>query len=137
MGTAAGTVELWNPATGEQIGLPVVVGAAAVTSIAFDPSGTAVRDRGPWRGHGQGVGHRRAFSNRVSALSIDQGATASAALERGGDHLLAVDDAGHGFTWPTSLMAWERRACTVAGRNLSREEWSQLITGRPYTPVCP
>ena len=56
---------------------------------------------------------------------------------QGIDFLLAVDDAGTGFIWPTALSGWEHQACNVAGRNLSRREWSQLIIGHTYAPVCP
>jgi WD40 repeat protein len=136
VGTAAGTVELWNAVTGEQIGSPVVVGATAVTSIAFDPSGRRFVTAGLGDSTVK-LWFTATLQQQGSALSVDQGGTASAAFEPDGDHLLAVDDAGHGFTWPTSLTAWERRACTVAGRNLTRQEWSQLITARRYTSVCP
>ena len=136
VGTAAGTVELWNAVTGEQIGSPVVVGATAVTSIAFDSSGRRLVTAGLGESTVR-LWFTATLQQQGPALSIDQAATASAAFERDGNHLLAVDDAGHGFTWPTSVTAWERRACAVAGRNLTRQEWSQLIIGRPYTTVCP
>lgn len=32
--------------------------------------------------------------------------------------------------------AWEARACQVAGRALSGEEWTELFGDRPYTPAC-
>jgi hypothetical protein len=57
--------------------------------------------------------------------------------EPGGDALLVVDGHGTGFTWPTSLTAWEQHACTVAGRNLTRAEWTRYLPGQPYTRVCP
>jgi len=53
------------------------------------------------------------------------------------DLMLIVDDHGNAFGWPTSLAAWEHQACTVAGRNLTRQEWTRLITRTPYTTICP
>ena len=41
------------------------------------------------------------------------------------------------FTWPTSPAAWEHGACSVAGRNLTRAEWRELVGGSRYTTVCP
>ena len=35
---------------------------------------------------------------------------------------------------PTS---WERRACTIANRNLTRSEWQQYLPGVPYRKTCP
>jgi WD40 repeat protein len=135
-GTAAGTVELWNPATGNQIGLPLVAGGTSVTTIAFDPSG----QRFATAGIGDGT-VKLWFTTRLQqqgpVLSTDDGTTASAVFERDGNHLLAVDDAGNGFIWPTSVGAWEHQACSLAGRNLSRLEWSQQIIGHTYAPVCP
>ena len=43
-GTRAGIVQLWNPATGAQIGHPTPVAAAPVASIAFDPDERHLRD---------------------------------------------------------------------------------------------
>ena len=135
-GTAAGTGEFWNPTTGNQLGLPLVAGATAVANIAFDPSG----QRFVTAGLGDGtvkLWFTATLQQQGSVLSTDQGATATAAFEPDANHLIAVDDAGNGFRWPTSIAAWERQACGVAGRNLSRQEWSQRIIGHPYAPICP
>jgi WD40 repeat protein len=135
-GTAAGTVELWNPATGNQIGLPLVAGGTSVTTIAFDPSGQRFATAGLGDGTVK-LWFTSTLQHQGPVLSTAAGATASAVFERDGNHLLAVDDAGNGFIWPTSVGAWEHQACSLAGRNLSRLEWSQLIIGHTYAPVCP
>ncbi len=31
---------------------------------------------------------------------------------------------------------WLERACSVAGRGLTEEEWRTLFEDRPYDPVC-
>ena len=31
---------------------------------------------------------------------------------------------------------WLDRACTIAGRGLSEEEWRTLFDDKPYDPVC-
>jgi WD40 repeat protein len=38
--------------------------------------------------------------------------------------------------WPTSVEAWKKYACQVAGRDLSRAEWADLLPNRPYRRVC-
>jgi hypothetical protein len=48
-----------------------------------------------------------------------------------------IDDHGNGFTWPTSLAAWEQHACAVAARNLSRQEWARFVAEPRYATVCP
>jgi DNA-binding SARP family transcriptional activator/WD40 repeat protein len=135
-GTAAGTVEFWNLTTGNRIGSPLVAGATAIAGIAFDAGG----ERFVTSGLGDGtvkLWFTATLQQQGSVLSTDQGATASVVFERDVNRLVAVDDAGKGFTWPTSLDAWEDQACAVAGRNLTRREWSQLIIGRTYAPICP
>lgn len=37
---------------------------------------------------------------------------------------------------PTDLRAWVRFACQVAGRELTRAEWSDLLPERSYRPIC-
>jgi hypothetical protein len=29
-----------------------------------------------------------------------------------------------------------KKACEVAGRNLSRDEWQQFFADEPYRPIC-
>ena len=31
---------------------------------------------------------------------------------------------------------WRRRACEIAGRNLTGTEWSQYVGAEPYRPTC-
>jgi WD40 repeat protein len=134
-GTRGGIVQLWNPISGDPSRGPVGVAAGPVTSIAFDPTGQRFATTG-----GQD-GTVKLWSSTLqqegTALSTEQGAATTATFEPGGKGLLVVDDHGNGFTWPTSLPAWEQRACTVAGRNLTRAEWTRYLPGHPYTRVCP
>ena len=38
--------------------------------------------------------------------------------------------------WPTDTRTLKRSACQIAGRDLTREEWNQLLPNRPYRRVC-
>ena len=51
-----------------------------------------------------------------------------------GAYLFALTDAG--YRWDVRPASWEARACAVAGRPLTREEWAALLPGRPYAPAC-
>ena len=134
-GTRGGIAQLWNPISGDQVAGPVAVAAGPVTSIAFDPTGQRFATGGQ-------DGTVKLWSSPTlqqegAALTTEQGAATTAAFEPGGKGLLAVDDHGNGFTWPTSLAAWEQRSCAVAGRNLTRAEWARYLPGHPYRRVCP
>ena len=39
--------------------------------------------------------------------------------------------------WNVSIDTWADRACSIANRNLTCEEWRQYIADSPYQPVCP
>jgi hypothetical protein len=32
---------------------------------------------------------------------------------------------------------WQSVACSIAGRNLTQDEWKQYLPGRPYQRTCP
>ena len=135
-GTQGGIVQLWNPITGAAVAGPVAVAAGPVTSIAFDTTGQRFATTGGQDGTVK-LWSTSTLQQEGTALNTDQGATTSAAFEPGGAALLVVDNHGNGFTWPTSIAAWKQRACTVAGRNLTPQEWSRFVTGHPYAKVCP
>ena len=135
-GTLGGTVEMWDAATGKRLAPPLLADTAEVTDVAFDQSG----GRFVTTGHDDGtikLWFTAGLQQEGPRLPSDADSTAAAAFEPGGGGLVVVDDRGGAFTWPTSPAAWEHRACSVAGRNLTRAEWRELVGGPRYTTVCP
>ena len=114
----------------------MAVADGPVTSIAFDPTGQRFATTGGQDGTVK-LWSTSTLQQEGTTLNTEPDASTTAAFEPGGAALLVVDDHGNGFTWPTSIAAWEQRACTVAGRNLTRQEWSRFVTGHPYAKVCP
>ena len=53
-----------------------------------------------------------------------------------GRHLLETHDNGQAAVWDIDPESWERRACDVANRMLTPEEWEEVLPGRPYGPAC-
>jgi WD40 repeat protein len=53
-----------------------------------------------------------------------------------GNQLVAVYDNGTGLVWDVDPDHWKQRACSVASRSLSREEWEELLPERSYQPAC-
>ena len=135
-GTQEGTVEMWDPVTGKRLAQPLLADSYAIAGVAFDPTGQRFATTASQDGDVK-VWFTVSLEQEGPRLAADSGATAAAAFERGGDDLLAVDDDGGAFTWPMSLTAWEQRACSVAGRNLTRAEWAQFVAGPHYGSVCP
>lgn len=54
----------------------------------------------------------------------------------GPNRLAAVYDTGQAYLWDVRPSSWLRRACALAGRSLTRQEWADVLPGRDYKPVC-
>jgi hypothetical protein len=50
---------------------------------------------------------------------------------------LVITEPGSATVWPTDRPTLQRFACQVAGRNLTRDEWNDLLPTRPYRQLCP
>ena len=57
-------------------------------------------------------------------------------LSPDGRHLLETHGNGQGAVWDVDPESWERRACALANRTLTHEEWEEFLPGRPYEPAC-
>jgi hypothetical protein len=40
------------------------------------------------------------------------------------------------MVWDVDPASWARRACEIANRALTPEEWDEFLPGRPYEPAC-
>jgi DNA-binding SARP family transcriptional activator/WD40 repeat protein len=136
IGTASGTVQFWNPDTGKQTVPSLSVASSSVANVAFDPTGERFATTG-YRNGAVKLWSTATLKQEGTPLNTDQGATSTIAFGPGGRSVLAIDDRGNGFSWPTSLAAWQQHACAVAARNLTRTEWARFITGHRYGRVCP
>jgi WD40 repeat protein/DNA-binding SARP family transcriptional activator len=135
-GTWAGILQLWNPATGTPVGQPTKVAALPVSSIAFDPTGTILATGGG----GDGITKLwtlPALQRYGADFPGHPGMWVHAGYTPDGSRLIVVFADGGGVVWPASVTAWMRHACRVAGRNLTREEWSRFIGTRAYVKTCP
>ncbi|HEY4620803.1 MAG TPA: WD40 repeat domain-containing protein, partial [Gaiellaceae bacterium] len=57
-------------------------------------------------------------------------------LSSDGRHLLEIHANGKGAVWDVDPESWKRRACKLANRTLTHEEWDEFLPGRPYEPAC-
>ena len=71
-----------------------------------------------------------------SALTVDANQWTAASFTPDGRRLLALAVTGRGVAWPATQADWERHACAVAGRSLTRREWADAVPDQPYRPVC-
>jgi dipeptidyl aminopeptidase/acylaminoacyl peptidase len=52
------------------------------------------------------------------------------------DELVVLGGDGGGRRYPLDPAAWTARACEVAGRDLTREEWARYVPDRAYRATC-
>ena len=133
-GGASGLVKFWDTQTGKQLGGPLLASAGYLLSLAFDPTGRLLVTSGT-------DGTTRLWDVRSRApvgspLPVLDNISAEAAFTASGDNLVTVYANGRAFTYDLRPSSWEKRACAVAGRRLTRQEWAQYLPGRPYRLVC-
>ncbi|MGY1700691.1 nSTAND1 domain-containing NTPase [Geodermatophilus sp. SYSU D00766] len=60
----------------------------------------------------------------------------TALLPGNAGELVLVADDRPGTRYPLDPAVWLRAACDLAGRDLTRAEWSRYLPGRPWAPTC-
>ena len=130
----SGVVRLWDVASGRPL-LHFPAAAGAALSVGFDPSGELLVTSGT-------DGSTRLWDAATGRqFGVDfpgfDNVWSAATFTPDGSSLVVVYANGHAFVWPATWQAWAARACEVAGRQLTRDEWSAFIPDRPYEPACP
>jgi WD40 repeat protein len=134
-GTADGKIMLWDAHAGTPLGSPIVVGGAtgAINPISFSPDGRLL---------GASSGDKRTTlwdlrsrQRLGDTFPVEPGWFTIAYFAPGGEFV--VENPWHTAMWPTDLRTWIDFACQVAGRDLTRAEWADLLPNRPYQHVCP
>jgi WD40 repeat protein len=151
-GGQTGGVLLWDVTSHQPITLPLADVPGMANALSFSPDGSLLAS-------GSGAGSITLWDSLLLASGSEvgtitlwalAGATASPfgemtltnepieslAFSTDGASLTSVDAAG--VVWRVDLrpVSWRDRACTVANRNLTREEWAQYI-GDPASPTFP
>ena len=77
-----------------------------------------------------------ATRTQIGSPLVGESDNDGAAFSESGTVLQAYES-GALYTWNVSARALAAQACSVAGRNFTRSEWSQYLGNRPYSAVCP
>jgi len=108
-------------------------GAAWGPDRDYAPDGSQVAAVGP---HGVSLWDGRTGAYQASLpLPAGTGVVSIAYREDSAGLVIAASD---GRTWvaDTRTSTWTDRACRIAGRNLTRDEWEQFFPSRPYRATC-
>ena len=126
-GSVDGNVRVVDISTHKEIGAPLVGRAARIADLSLSPDGNLLVVNGRLI---YDLKTRRVLGDLVS----DFGAAGAAFVPNG--KTLAVLGDRELRVWKLDPASWTRRACAVAGRNLTRTEWRELMGDRAYHQTC-
>ena len=134
VGRPDGTVLLWNTAAGSPLGAPIAVGEGAVSAVALSPDGTmlaVVQDQG------RGVALVDVDSQQqIGTVAGRLGRTSAVRFSHDGARLAVGNIDGELRMFDAAGASWSTRLCRIAGREITDEEWTQLVGDFPRTTVC-
>ena len=124
--------QLWDVAKRRRIGPPLRGHEGVVFTSEFSPDGRTLATSGSdgsvilWdvesrRSLGKLPGHLGQISSRFTP---------------DGQRLFVLHELGAAQRWEVSPDAWSKHACRVAGRELTRAEWEELVPDQDYRRVC-
>ena len=144
-GGATGPVRVWR-VDDQQPAFPPLSGhTGPVTGVAFDPAGSFLATSSAFGGTrlwdpatGLAYGDELVGSARPLTGTIDLPFLGlRSAFSPDGKRLAVPGVNERGMLWDVDPAVWRERACAIAGRNLSREEWGlYLPSGTPYRATC-
>jgi WD40 repeat protein len=125
-------VRVWDVRTGELVRV-LDQGRALARTLDFSPDGRVLAVSG-WEpvaslwdvATGARIGPTLSAGN--GRAEID--------LSPDGLWLLLTHADGRGAVYDIDPESWAQRACTLANRTLTPEEWEEFLPGRPYDPAC-
>ena len=69
-------------------------------------------------------------------LMVQRNAFVAGVLNRDGSYLYALPTGTEGMRLALTPRRWRDLACAIAGRELARREWDEVLPDRPYREVC-
>jgi WD40 repeat protein len=82
--------------------------------------------------------HRQTLGSLLTGgTTTIAGYVLSVAFSRDGTTLASSSWGGLIGLWDLNVESWEQRACRIANRNLTVQEWTQYLGDEPYRRTCP
>jgi uncharacterized protein YjiK len=136
-GSADRTIILWDVATRQRLGQPLTGHTAGVWSVAFSPDGKTLAS-GSWDDTIilWDAATRQRLGQPLTGHTAD---VWGVAFSPEGKTLASGSDDNTIILWDVDLESWKARACYIANRNLTLEEWRRYINPdeSTYRATCP
>jgi WD40 repeat protein/DNA-binding SARP family transcriptional activator len=133
-GGTNGLVTLIDPAARRTVSTPLRGVDGPVLSLAFSPDGSRLVTSST-----DGTVQLWDVPTHQRLARVTPGAPGHwvfAWFDHDGATIVAADDRGGIWSTPAEPDEWERRACDIAGRNLTRDEWEELLPNHSYHATC-
>jgi WD40 repeat protein len=132
-GTQDGVVVLRRARDGSAMGAPFPAAGGPAYLIDFSPDGRLLAVSS--EDQAAAVWDLASRKRIGTAFPPDPASVPAARFTSNGN--LVVDNLSNTAVWPMELDSWIDSACQVAGRDLTPDEWRDLLPSRPYEHVCP
>jgi WD40 repeat protein len=135
VGVETGLVYTFDVASGKPLHEPARAHSSWVGQVEWLPDGRTVVSTGE---DGQIVLYdaERGVLRATMPASSGGGPAHTYLLEVDGDGIFALAGERSGRRYPLDVRRWLDRACEVAGRDLTRDEWAGYLPDRPYRRTC-
>jgi len=127
-----GRVTFFDAHSGRRRGRATKVAGARIAQIAISPDGRLLAVSA-WDASAT-LWHVHSRTRVGDAFPISKGLIPAVAFEPRGR--LLITELGSAIEWPLDRPTLQRFACQVAGHDLTREAWQDILPNRPYRPVC-
>lgn len=130
-----GSVLFWNPETGAQLGEPLSGHTEPVNGVAFSSDGRSLASASAdgtvriWDVESREI--------RTVPLSGHGAEVIGVAFTPDGESVASASWDGTARLWDWDFSAWAEVGCALLNRNMTMDEWENLLPDLPYERTCP